>query len=160
MRCSLATLIARQVEPFIIMNNGVHNFDIDLLKNSQFLAYKCLFSDESIIFMDRPRLNTLSSANCACQCIHRCHNQRTLMTPPLPPTSYLGCLQGGGAEPYLGPHTVCPQYRLTPAAPARPGPDWVSWDCLSPSHWTNIGQPGQHLATRPCPELDTRSMNI
>ena len=63
------------------MNNGVHNFDIDLLKNSQFLAYKCLFSDESIIFMDRPRLNTLSSANCACQCIHRCHNQRTLMTP-------------------------------------------------------------------------------
>ena len=35
------------------------------------------------------------------------------------------------------------------AGPSCPGPDWVSWDCLSPSHWTNIGQPGQHLATRP-----------
>ena len=64
------------------MNNGVHNFDIDLLKNSQYLAYKRLFYDESIIFMDRPRLNTLSSANCACQCKSMSQPENT-NDPPL-----------------------------------------------------------------------------
>ena len=72
--------------------------------------------------------------------------------PLLPPTSYLGCLQGGGAEPYLGPHTVCPQYRLTPAGPSPPRPrlGFLGLPLSFPldKHWPARPAPGNQTLAR------------
>ena len=130
------------------MNNGAPQF---WHQSTQYLAYKSLFYVESIILMDRLCLNTLSSANCACQCTSMSQPENT-NDPLLPPTSYLGCLQGGGAEPYLGPHTVCPQYRLTPPGPSPPRPrlGFLGLPLSFPldKHWPARPAPGNQTLAR------------
>ena len=133
------------------MNNGVHNFDIDLLKNSQFLAYKCLFSDESIIFMDRPRLNTLSSANCACQCTSMSQPENT-NDPPPPPHFLSGMFAGWRGRALSWPAHCLPAVSPYPARPSPPRPrlGFLGLPLSFPldKHWPARPAPGNQTLAR------------